>query len=145
MTALTSLLLPSEGETGKYVRHIAGLITIFIIIEPLSGLSEVIGEEGFEFDLPFGGEDTLPDYRETVIKEAEARIEADVKSELFKIFRISDDHVSVSVTLDANDYTDVTVDTIVITLKSYGAWADSGEIRRYFEEKYYGAVYVNYD
>lgn len=145
ITALTSLLSPDDAKTGKYVRHIAGLITIVIIIEPLTGISDRIKDIDLDFELFENDGTNVPDYRDTIIKETKAAIERDVQAELFTVFRISKDYTAVSVTLDADDYSDVTVSSIVITLKSYGAWADGGEIKRYFEEKYSGAVYVNYE
>lgn len=145
VTALTSLLSPDDSKTGKYVRHIAGLITVFIIIEPITGLSDKLKEQDFGFEFSAGETETLPDYKEAIIKEAKAAIEKDVEGELFTVFRVSKDYTSVSVTMDAEDYGDVKVDSIVITLKSYGSWADDSAIRRYFEEKYYATVTVNYE
>ncbi len=145
ITALTSLLSTDQSKTGKYVRHIAGLITVFIIIEPLTGLYNRIKDQDFDFDFSVSESETLPDYREAIINEAKKTIEKDISGELFTVFRVSKDYADVSVTMNANNYEDITVDSIVITLKSYGAWADDGAIRRYFEDKYYTTVLVNYE
>ncbi len=145
ITALTSLLSTDQSKTGKYVRHIAGLITVLTIIEPLTGLYTKMKDQDIDFDFSASESETLPDYREAIIKEAKDTIEKDISGELFTIFRVSKDYAAVSVTMNADDYGDITVDAIVITLISYGAWADDEAIRRYFEEKYYTTVLVNYE
>lgn len=146
ITAITSLISTDEAKTGKYVRHISSLMMLLVIASPLGSSADDISKiwESFEFALD---SETVSDtdYREHIISEAASLIEEDIISELAFRYRISQQHASVTVTLDADDYTDVKVKSIRITLTSYGAWADKGAVERYFKEKYECEAVVDYE
>lgn len=144
--SLVSLLSPRDNETGKYVRHIASLVMLLVIASPLgtSFDGSVDFWESFDTD-SYDGELTGGDYRDTVIEKTAEVIAENVKADASELFKINPDHITVTVTMNADDYSDVTLDTITITLKSYGAWADSDAICGYFSDIYECYVEVCYE
>ncbi len=146
VVSLVSLLCTRDDRTGKYVQHIASLVMLLVIVSPLGSSFEGGADfwESFDPD-SYITDVTGDDYRDTVIEKTAEVMAENVKTDTAKIFKIHPDDISVSVAMNAIDYSDITVDTITITLKSYGAWADGEAICDYFSDIYKCYVEVCYE
>lgn len=144
VSAVTSLLLPDGKPSKKHLKFVIGTVALLIIFEPLCGLFDA--SEGIWIPPPVSvPSETDNDYLDAVIKNAESVIAADITEELFTLYRISERYVDVYVRLDAADTSDVKVAELIVTLKSYGSWADAKSIENYFSDKYDCEVNIAYE
>ncbi len=144
VSALVSLLIPDGKKSKKYLTLVIGAVMLTVIIEPLSSLHEIA--DGIDITLP--AEDTdAPEggYLDLIIKNAEAALEREVKSELFSRFKVHEKYADVYLRLDGSDPTDVRVAELTVRLKSYGALADARAVREYFSKKFSCEVKIEYE
>lgn len=145
VSALISLLIPDGKASKKYMKFVVGAVALLIISEPLTGLAEADYSD-YESLLPEASASPSADgYLDAVIQNAEKVIAADVTEELFTKYRLSERYVDVYVRLDASDSSDVRVAELIITLKSYGTWADAEAITDRFSDKYDCEVKIAYE
>lgn len=137
VTALANILVPDDGATSKYIKYISGLVTLSVIVMPI--LSALRYPVSFP-ELPGGAIDGAEthgyDYREIVIAETERTLSETVKNDLMRHLSIAEKDIAVNVTLDRENYGDIRIKFVTVTLTGYGAWTDTEEITLYIKENY---------
>lgn len=143
-SALVSLLVPDGKASKKYLKFVIGAVSLLAVAEPLCGLADIreLPKTDLSVTVPSESENG---YIDAVIKNAEDIIASEMTEELFTRYRLSERYVGVCVELDASDPSEVTVNEMIITLKSYGSWADSRAISEYFSDKYGCEVKISYE
>ncbi len=142
ISAIVGILCPENAKLGKYVRYSVSLVMLLCVISPLIKL------DISNIKLPEVSIDTdteAADPREVILNTAEKSLKNDIAKELFRKFRVSEDYAEIDLSLSAEDYGDIRIKNITVTLKSYGAWADSAGIIKHFSEKYETKVDVVYE
>ena len=143
--AVITSLSPDEKRSGKYIKYLSGLVVLAVTIMPLLSAS-------FDFKLPelpeeytYNEDEAAKNYRDKIINQTIEIVKNDIKTVLYTDFHVHGDYVSVEITADRENYSDLRFNKIIITLYSYGSWADAASIEEYFKEKYLCEVNVVYE
>ena len=144
VTALVGMISPGDGAVKRYIKYISGLVMLSVIATPLiDALTSPI--ELPEFSQSGGIETYEYNIREEIIKRAEQSLSDTVKDDLIRVFRINNDDIAVIVSLDSTDFDNIKIDSVTVTLRSYGAWTDTESIENYISENYDCEAQIRYE
>lgn len=136
VTALTRILAPTDEKTAKYIKYISGLVSLSIIVAPvISALRSPVSFPEISGQITISDEYEY-DMNEAIITEAERSVSATIAAGVKERFRIAEDDISVSATLDRDDPENLQITLVTVTLTGYGAWTDTEEIAKYIKENY---------
>lgn len=152
VASIACALAPEGKGIGRYIKYVAALMTLLVILAPLSLL---IGGKS-SHDTSGGGTDTVftpsettnevtTDYREAIITAAVDKMKKTVISVLATRYDVRVEDASVELEYDASDYSNIIVTHIYITLTGYSSWIDAKDAADYIGDLFACPVTIGYD
>lgn len=136
LCGVISALSPEDrGGVGRFLKYLTSLVLLLALLSPLAGLRTAAGEVTDAVRSFFG----LSGYRvdDTGGADAALKIKADALTEYIRDsvcerFGLKPEEVSVSVTLDAQELSAVSVEYVEVQL--FSGKAEAGEVEAYLKE-----------
>ncbi len=136
VTSIASILTPEDRPTSKYIKYISGLISLSVIISPLTSfLKSPITMPEHDMGEISGGEYEY-DFNGTVLSNAEKIVAETIKRDMSADFRFTEENTDVKVELTKIASGDIRIKRVIIILTGYGSWYSKDQIREYINEKY---------
>lgn len=137
VTALAGIMIPNDGETGKYIKYISGLVSLSVIATPvLSVLRSPVSFHDFPDAATGEADGFLYDMDDAIISETERTLAKTIRNGLVTSFGVDGDEVTVTVELSRDDKMDIRILSVTVILTGYSAWTDTRAIERYITEYY---------
>jgi len=137
-TVILSALPHGEGGSGRYVKYIAGLTVLLVIISPITGLLDTSHSFSFEVPTVQKGESEL--YSAVISKTAE-NISRFISDRCLEKFSLDPESIRVRLLLDESDVESVEITEIQIYTEERKS-EKRDRIRRYFGDLFETKVYV---
>lgn len=152
VASIACAIAPEGKGISRYIKYVAALMTLLVIIAPLSLL---IGNKS-SHDASLDGADTTSapsettdevttDYREAIIAAAVDKMKETIISVLATRYDVRVGDASVELEYDASDYSNIIVTHIYITLTGYSSWIDAGDAAGYIGDLFACPVTIGYD
>jgi hypothetical protein len=152
VASIACAIAPEGKGIGRYIKFVTALMTLLVIIAPLSLL---IGNKA-SHNAPGDGSDTLftpsettnedtTDYREAIVAAAVDKMKETVISVLATRYDVRIGDVSVELEYDASDYSNIIVTHIYVTLTGYSSWIDAEDAADYIGDLFACPVTIGYD
>jgi hypothetical protein len=137
-SVILTALPHGDERTGRYVKYIAHLVTLLVIISPLSGLFSFAGS--FTIDIPETEESESTSHT-AVIAQAAENISRFITESCAEKFALDPVNVKVRLILDESDTENVKLEEIQIFCDEKRS-EEKERIRRHFEELFETRVFV---
>ena len=134
---ITSILPSGEKSLKKYVNYVIGIITVAVILSPLSSLAGGISsvkENIKKFSDSIVSEEKISGTKEIIINTAEKNICDKIKRMVMQKFNFSESDVYVTLEVDKSNSEAVAVKCINVILTGKASWSDADNVKKYIEK-----------